>query len=74
MPAYIIAARRTAIGRVGGLHKNRRLEELCTPVIDAALRDSELEPAQVDEIIIGNASEGGNPARLIALAPGEIKG
>lgn len=70
IPAYIIAARRTAIGRVGGLHKKRRLEELCTPVIDAALRDSELEPAQVDEIIIGNASEGGNPARLVALAAG----
>jgi acetyl-CoA C-acetyltransferase len=70
IPAYIIAARRTAIGRVGGLHKNRRVEELCTPVIAAAVRDGGLEPAQVEEIIIGNASEGGNPARLIALAAG----
>lgn len=70
IPAYIIAARRTAIGRVGGLHKNRRLEELCAPVIAAALHDSGLDPAQVDEIIIGNSSEGGNPARLIALAAG----
>ncbi len=70
IPAYIIAARRTAIGRVGGLHKNRRLEELCAPVIAASLRDSGLEPAQVEEIVIGNASESGNPARLIALAAG----
>jgi len=70
IPAYIIAARRTAIGRVGGLHKNRRLEELCAPLIAAILRDSGLEPGQVDEIVIGNASEGGNPARLIALAAG----
>lgn len=70
IPAYIIAARRTAIGRVGGLHKSRRLEELCAPVIAAALRDSGLESAQVEEIIIGNASEGGNPARLVALASG----
>ncbi|MES0402869.1 MAG: thiolase family protein [Hyphomicrobium sp.] len=70
IPAYIIAARRTAIGRIGGLHKSRRLEELCAPVIAAALSDSGLEPAQIEDVIIGNASEGGNPARLIALAAG----
>ncbi|MEI9901238.1 MAG: thiolase family protein [Hyphomicrobium sp.] len=29
-----------------------------------------LDPARVDELIVGNASEGGNPARLIALAAG----
>lgn len=69
-PAYIIAARRTAIGRIGGLHKTRRIEELCAPLIAAALQDSGLEPGQVDEIIVGNATQGGNPARLIALAAG----
>jgi len=69
-PAYIIAARRTAIGRVGGLHKNRRIEDLCAPVAAAALQDSGLEPGQVDELIVGNATQGGNPARLIALAAG----
>lgn len=70
LPAYIIAARRTAIGRVGGLHKGRRLEELSAPVVLAALQDSGLQPSQVDEVIIGNATQGGNPARLIALAAG----
>lgn len=68
--AYIIAARRTAIGRIGGLHKNRRLDELCAPLIGAALQDSGVDPSQIDELIVGNASEGGNPARLIALAAG----
>ena len=68
--AYIIAARRTAIGRIGGLHRNRRIEELCAPVVGVALQDSGLEPGQVDELIVGNASQGGNPARLIALAAG----
>lgn len=68
--AYIVAARRTAIGRVGGLHRNRRIEELCAPLIGVALQDSGLEPAQVDELIVGNATQGGNPARLIALAAG----
>ena len=36
----------------------------------AALADAGLEPAEVDELIVGNASEGGNPARLISLAAG----
>ena len=68
--SYIIAARRTALGRVGGLHRNRRIESLTAPVIAAALEDCHLAPDRVDEIIIGNATQGGNPARLIALAAG----
>ncbi len=69
-PAYIIAARRTALGRVGGLHKSRRIEDLTAPVIAAALADARLKPDRVDEVILGNASHGGNPTRLIALAAG----
>ncbi len=68
--SYIVAARRTALGRVGGLHRNRRIDDLAAPVIAAALEDCHVDPKRVDEIIIGNASEGGNPARLIALAAG----
>lgn len=69
-PAYIVAARRTALGRVGGLHKSRRVEDLAAPVVLAALKDAGLSPARVDEVIIGNCAAGGNPARLIALAAG----
>ena len=69
-PSYIIAARRTAIGRVGGLHRNRRVEALAAPVVEAALNDAGLQGDAVDEVIIGNATLGGNPARLIALAAG----
>jgi acetyl-CoA C-acetyltransferase len=68
--AYIVAARRTAIGRVGGLHKSRRIEELCAPLVGVVLQDSGIEPARVDELFVGNATQGGNPARLIALAAG----
>jgi acetyl-CoA C-acetyltransferase len=68
--SYIIAARRTALGRVGGLHRNRRIADLSSPVILAALADAGLAPSEVDELIVGNASEGGNPARLISLAAG----
>ena len=68
--AYIVAARRTALGRIGGLHRGRRLEDLAAPVISAALADAKLQPSEVDELVFGNASQGGNPARLVALASG----
>jgi acetyl-CoA C-acetyltransferase len=68
--SYIIAARRSALGRIGGLHRNRRIADLSGPVVLAALADAGVDPADVDELIVGNASEGGNPARLISLAAG----
>lgn len=73
-PAYIVAARRSAIGRIGGIHRSRRVEELAAPVILAALGDCGLKAREAEEIIVGNASEGGNPARLIALAAGLSEG
>jgi acetyl-CoA C-acetyltransferase len=68
--AYIIAARRTALGRIGGLHRHRRIDALAAPVVRAVIEDGRLNPERVDELILGNASEGGNPARLVALAAG----
>lgn len=69
--SYIISARRSAIGRVGGLHHKRRVEELASPVIEAVLKDSRITASYVDEVIVGNTTAGGgNPARLIALAAG----
>jgi acetyl-CoA C-acetyltransferase len=67
--AIIIAARRTAIGKLGGLHKRRSIETLAAPLIPALLADARLGSQAIDEVILGNAAGGGgNPARLIALA------
>lgn len=68
--AVLIAARRSAIGRVGGLHRNRRLEDLAAPVIAAALSDVKCDASRVEGLILGNATAGGNPARTVALAGG----
>ncbi|MBN9055829.1 MAG: acetyl-CoA C-acetyltransferase, partial [Rhizobiales bacterium] len=54
LPVYIIAARRTAIGRIGGLHRLRRVEDLAAPVVEAVLKDTGVEASEVDEIIVGN--------------------
>ena len=70
LPVYIIAARRTAIGRIGGLHRMRRVEDLAAPVVEAVLKDAEVGIGEVDEVIVGNCTAGDNPARLIALASG----
>ena len=68
--SYLIAARRTALGRPGGLHRSRRLEDLTAPIVLAALKDAHLESRIVEEIILGNTTAGGNPARLVGLAAG----
>jgi len=68
--AYLIAARRSAIGRIGGLHRSRRIDALAAPVLSAALADANLSASDVEEVMLGNTSQGGNPARLIALAAG----
>lgn len=68
--AYIIAARRTALGRIGGLHRGRRLDALTAPVVAAAIDDARVGLDEIDRLFLGNASEGGNPARLVALAAG----
>ncbi|MDX2202058.1 MAG: thiolase family protein [Hyphomicrobiaceae bacterium] len=68
--AYIVAARRSALGRPGGLHRTRRIEALSAPIIEAVLKDAGVPAAQVHEFILGNTTAGGNPARVVALAAG----
>ena len=68
--AVLISARRSAIGRVGGLHRARRLEELAAPVLSAALADARCEADRVEGLILGNVTAGGNAARSVGLAAG----
>lgn len=69
-PAFLVSARRSALGRVGGLHRGRRISDLAAPIIRGCLKDARLDADDVDEVIVGNATEVGNVARLVALAAG----
>lgn len=70
-PAYIIAARRSAVAPKGGAFKALGVHELAAPILTACLADAGLATDQVDEVILANALyAGGNPARLAALAAG----
>ncbi|MCV6576864.1 MAG: thiolase family protein [Cohaesibacter sp.] len=68
---YILAARRTPVAPRNGAFKELALQDMAQPVIAQLLKDANLAPDQVDELIVANAiGPGGNPARLCALASG----
>jgi acetyl-CoA C-acetyltransferase len=67
----IIAARRLATAKAGGAYSRLRVHELAAPVLLAVLDDSGVPAADVDDVILGNATGGGgNMARLAALTAG----
>lgn len=71
--AVIVSGARTPVGRFGGAFKGYPASELGAVVIRAALERVGLDPAEVDEVVIGNAiqvSEGGYAARLASLKAG----
>ncbi|WP_458413272.1 thiolase family protein [Schinkia sp. CFF1] len=69
--AVIVAAKRTAIGKVGGMFKDIPPEQLAAEVIKAIVTENQLHPEDINEVILGNAvGPGGNIARLSLLAAG----
>jgi acetyl-CoA C-acetyltransferase len=71
--AVIVSAVRTATGKFLGSLKNFSAPQLGAQVIAEAVRRAGIDPAIVDECIMGNvvsAGEGQNPARQAALRGG----
>ena len=69
----IVGAARTAVGSFNGAFANTAAHELGAIAIRAALERAGVEPAEVDEVILGQiltAGEGQNPARQAAVAAG----
>jgi acetyl-CoA C-acetyltransferase len=67
---FITAALRTAVGALGKSLKNVGAEDLGAEVISAAIKASNIEKEDVDEIIMGQvltAGRGQNPARQAAI-------
>ena len=67
---FITAALRTAVGALGKSLKNIGAEDLGAEVISAAIKASNIEKEDVDEIIMGQvltAGRGQNPARQAAI-------
>ncbi|HVP98945.1 MAG TPA: acetyl-CoA C-acetyltransferase [Roseiarcus sp.] len=76
MPAsdiVIASAKRTAVGSFNGALSSKPAHELGAAAIKAALEAAKVEPAEVDEVILGQilaAGEGQNPARQAAMKAG----
>ena len=72
----ITAATRTAVGSLGKSLKNVPGEELGSTVIKETIKRSNLKPADIDEVIMGQVLTGGagqNPARQAAMKSGVPK-
>jgi acetyl-CoA C-acetyltransferase len=70
---YIVAAKRTAVGTFGGSLKDVPAPRLAAKVIKAVVAQAGLEPAAVDETIVGNVLSAGlgmGPGRQAALYAG----
>ena len=71
--AFIVGAKRSAIGTFMGSLKNVTPAEMGSTVLKAALEQADVKPDQVNEVIIGNvigAGLGQNIARHISLDAG----
>ena len=67
---FLVSAARTPIGKYLGALADLSAPELGALAFKEAMRRANLPAERVDEVIVGNATQGGNPARLIALAAG----
>ena len=69
--AVIVMAKRTPIGRIGGLLSTLEPEALLAPLIERIVTETKLPKEMIDDVIIGNVvGPGGNIARLSALEAG----
>ncbi|MCA1559052.1 MAG: acetyl-CoA C-acetyltransferase [Acidobacteria bacterium] len=69
----IVSAARTPIGRYGGSFRNVHPAELGAVAARAALERGRIDPASVDEVLIGHARQAGsgpNPARQVGRRAG----
>ncbi|HCV0361992.1 TPA: acetyl-CoA C-acetyltransferase [Staphylococcus aureus] len=69
----LAAAYRTPIGVFGGAFKDVPAYDLGATLIEHIIKETGLNPSEIDEVIIGNvlqAAQGQNPARIAAMKGG----
>ncbi|MEH6611618.1 MAG: hypothetical protein V7696_19785 [Halioglobus sp.] len=75
MDAFVCDSIRTPIGRYGGALSSVRADDLAAVPIAALLeRNPQLDPAAIDEIILGCANQAGEDNRNIARMAGLLAG
>lgn len=72
----LAAAYRTPIGVFGGAFKDVPAYDLGATLIEHIIKETGLNPSEIDEVIIGNvlqAGQGQNPARIAAMKGGLLE-
>lgn len=64
--AYLVSGKRTPVGRHSGALSSVRPDDMAALTIKAVLDDSGIDPAAVDEVILGNANGAGEENRNVA--------
>ena len=72
--AWIIAALRTPFGRYGGALASVRPDDLAAAVIRALVERSGIDPAFVEDVILGCANQAGEDNRNVARMAGLLAG
>ncbi|MFB4164920.1 acetyl-CoA C-acyltransferase [Alteribacillus sp. JSM 102045] len=69
--AVIVSAKRTPIGKVDGILRTVPPEQMAGTLIQHMVEENKLDPAEIDDVILGNVvGPGGNMARLSLLTAG----
>ena len=72
--AYLVGGVRTPVGRYGGALSKVRADDLAAIVVAEAVRRAKVDPAAVDEVVLGAANQAGednrNVARMAVLLAG----
>jgi acetyl-CoA acetyltransferase family protein len=75
MDAYLLDAVRTPFGRFrGGLSRTRTDDLAAAPIVELIARHPEIDPADIDDVILGNANGAGEENRDVARMAGLLAG
>ena len=64
--AFLVSGARTPVGKYGGALSSVRPDDLAALTIKAVIEDAGIDPAAVDEVILGNANGAGEENRNVA--------
>lgn len=64
--AYLVGGVRTPVGRYGGALAGIRPDDLAALVVGEAVARARLDPARIDEVILGGANQAGEDNRNVA--------
>ena len=72
--AWIVAAARTPIGRLGGALAAVRPDDLAARAVEAAVERAGIDPAALEDVVLGCANQAGEDNRDVARMAGLLAG